>query len=166
MTAAPRVVATCAFAVLVLLAGTPSAAVAQDKPSAADVKAVRDCALKKFDQADSESCIFIIATPCTESPTGQKTFGEADCYRREAAAWDVVLNETFQKLRAALDDEQNRKLRAMQRAWIAAREQTCAFYHTVTHGSMAVPMASACVNRETARRTMLLMFFLSVAPGR
>ena len=156
----------CALAIVIALAGAPSTADARDTVSAADVKTVRDCAKTKFDQVDANSCIFIIATPCTKTPTGQKTFGEADCYRREAAAWDVVLNETFRNLRATLDHAQNRKLRDMQRAWIAERDQTCAFYHTVTQGSMAVPMGAACVNRHNAERTMLLMFFLSVAPGR
>jgi len=155
---------TCAYALLTALAATPS--IAQDKASAADVKTVRDCAQKKFDQADSGSCVFILAKPCTEAPAGYKNFGEADCYRREAAAWDVVLNETFQKLRAKLDDKQKRKLRDMQRAWIAARDQTCRFYSTVTRGSMAVPMAAACVNRQNDERTVPLMFFLSGAHGR
>jgi uncharacterized protein YecT (DUF1311 family) len=47
----------------------------------------------------------------------------------------------------------------MQKAWNAARDATCAFYAIKMHGSMAIPMAAACLARETARRALLLRVF-------
>ncbi len=70
-----------------------------------------------------------------------------------------MLNENYKKLLGTLDDQQTAKLRAMQRAWIAYRDATCTFYWDKIQGTMAVPMASACEARETARRAMLLDFF-------
>jgi uncharacterized protein YecT (DUF1311 family) len=52
------------------------------------------------------------------------------------------------------------KLRDMQRAWIASKEKTCAFYWDYYHGTMASPMAASCVNRETARRALFLLGFM------
>jgi uncharacterized protein YecT (DUF1311 family) len=83
----------------------------------------------------------------------------ADCYQIEGAAWDALLNETYKTLLADLDDEQAAKARAMQRAWIAYRDTTCAFYYDKIRGSMAAFMGAACETRETARRGMLLAFF-------
>ena len=88
--------------------------------------------------------------------------GTADCYRLEAAIWDDLLNENYKSLVADLDDEQKAKLRDMQRVWIAYRDSTCGFYYPQLRGTMAGPMTSACVARETARRAVLLKFFSSL----
>ena len=47
----------------------------------------------------------------------------------------------------------------MQRAWISYRDTTCGFYDDKIQGSMSLAMHAACVDRETARRAMLLAFF-------
>lgn len=78
----------------------------------------------------------------------------------ELAVWDDILNETFRGLREKLDEAQRVKLRDMQRAWLASREKTCGFYWDFYQGTMASPMAAACVNRETARRALFLLGFL------
>ncbi len=162
-----RAVCAGVLAIMLGLAAMPAGALAQGKPSAAEVKQLGDCARAKADAVDGgESCIFILAQPCTETPSGQSTVGEAECYRRETAAWDRLLNDSYARLRDLLDQKQSRKLRDMQRAWLAARDQTCAFYDTLIRGSMAVPAAAACMNRETARRALLLMKFLALAPER
>jgi uncharacterized protein YecT (DUF1311 family) len=106
-------------------------------------------------------CLFnLVATPCTNRPECASNLGAADCYRVEQAIWNVLLNDNFKELQGTLDDQQTAKLRAMQRAWIAYRDTTCAFYTDKAQGSMAVPMQSACAARETARRALLLKFFV------
>jgi uncharacterized protein YecT (DUF1311 family) len=131
------------------------------KPTAKEVAAIRDCARKNKDMEQGErECLFdLVATPCTKTPEGSSNQGTADCYRVELTIWDDLLNENYKNLLGRLDDQQATKLRAMQRAWIAYRDTTCAFYWDMIQGSMAVPMASACAARETARRAMLLDFF-------
>lgn len=146
-----------------LLGAATSAGHAQSpKPTVKDIAAIRDCA-KKYEQDLDEAerkCLFnLVGTPCTEKPEGQSNVGTADCYRLEGAIWDDLLNENYKSLAADLDDEQKAKLRDMQRAWIAYRDSTCGFYYTKIHGTMAQPMISACVARETARRAVLLKLF-------
>ena len=99
------------------------------------------------------------ATPCQSTPEGQSNLGMADCFRLEAKIWDDLLNENYKSLRDTIDATQAAKLRDMQRAWIASRDATCAFYDVKIQGSMAIPMGAACLARETARRAILLKFF-------
>ena len=65
-----------------------------------------------------------------------------------------------------LDDKQQIKLRDMQRAWIASRDKTCAFYWDYFQGSMANPMLAECVSRQTARGALFLLGFLNEAEGK
>ncbi len=140
-----------------------SAANAQErKPAAKDVAAIRACATKNAEDVDAaeQRCIFrLVATPCTNRKEGQTTVGMADCYRVEQMIWDDLLAENLNKLNADLDDQQKEKLKAMQDAWAASRQLTCAFYYDKIQGTMATPLGAACVARETARRALLLRFF-------
>jgi uncharacterized protein YecT (DUF1311 family) len=149
-----------------LLGAAISAGHAQDrKAMVKETAAIRDCARKHETDLDEveRKCLFnLIATPCTEKPEGQSNIGMAACYRLEGAIWDDLLNENYKSLAADLDDGQKAKLRDMQRTWIAYRDSTCGFYHTKIQGTMAGPMAAACVARETARRAVLLKFFSSL----
>ena len=104
--------------------------------------------------------------PCAEQPDAESTAGQVACAAREFAVWDDILNETYRRLRAALDARQKVKLRGMQRAWIESRERSCAFYWDFFRGTMASPMNAFCRNRETARRAIFLLGFLDNAEGR
>ena len=83
-----------------------------------------------------------------------------ECYQIEGSIWDDLLNRNYKRLLDTLDDEQTSKARAMQRAWIAYRNTTCQFYWDKIRGTMANSMQSACAARESARRAMLLDFFV------
>jgi uncharacterized protein YecT (DUF1311 family) len=134
---------------------------AEGDPKPKDAAAVAACARKHADDVDEAErrCVFaLVAEPCTRKPGGQTTFGTAECYRAEQQIWDAMLNENFRALRDDLDEQQKVKLREMQRAWIAYRDTTCAFYHDKIQGTMATGMAAACMARETARRALLLRF--------
>jgi len=48
----------------------------------------------------------------------------------------------------------------MQRAWIASRDKSCAFFYDIFQGTTANPMMAACLTRETGRRALFLLPFL------
>lgn len=136
-------------------------------PAAPDAKATRtieDCvktaAPAGKPASDAERCIGIVANPCLDDDNTKSTADMNACVDREHAVWDDILNETFRRLREKLDEAQRVKLREMQRAWLADRDKTCAFYWDFYQGTMASPMAAACVNRETARRALFLLGFV------
>ncbi len=155
-----RIVGT-GLAVLVL--GGAGAALAQDvTPTKQQIAAIRACAQKHEDDITEaeRQCLFeLVAVPCQNTPEGQSNLGMADCFRLEAKIWDDLLNENYKRLRDVIDTAQAAKLRDMQRAWIASRDATCAFYDAKIQGSIAIPMGTACIARETARRAVLLKFF-------
>jgi uncharacterized protein YecT (DUF1311 family) len=151
------------LALAITLAGAASSQAQNRAPTAAETKLVRDCAAKHPDDGKGEEeCAFkLVADPCIEK--NGSNLGTADCYRIETVIWDAILNDNYKELMQAIDDkgDQN-KLKEMQRAWIAYRNTTCDFYWYKIHGSMSVPMTAACQLRETARRAMLLAFFMRV----
>jgi uncharacterized protein YecT (DUF1311 family) len=157
-----RIVGT-GLVVLVLVLGGAGAGRAQDeKPTRQQVAAIRGCAEKHQDDVTEaeRQCLFeLVAVPCQNTPEGQSNLGMADCFRLEAKIWDDLLNENYKSLRDIIDAAQAAKLRDMQRAWIASRDATCAFYDAKIQGSIAIPMGTACIARETARRAVLLKFF-------
>jgi uncharacterized protein YecT (DUF1311 family) len=150
---AAGVVAVLAIAV------APSAQAQTRKPTAQETKLIRDCFDKKGGTAEDAECIGLVATPCLDAPDNQANLSQADCYRIEGAIWDTILNQVFKELKDDLGVRQEKKLRDMQRTWIASRDRTCEFYHVKIDGSMAVPMSAACHFRETARRALLLKTF-------
>ena len=110
--------------------------------------------------AAAESCIGTLSRPCLDDDKTKSTADMNACIERERAVWDNILNESYRRLRAKLDADQQGKLRDMQRAWIASRDATCHFYWDYYQGTMASPMSSSCVNRETARRALFLLDFV------
>lgn len=136
--------------------GSASGHAQNRRPTPAETRLIRDCAVKHADDEEGEAqCAFkLAAEPCIEKDGSN--LGTADCYRIERAIWDEILNENYKKLMAAIDDPNDQaKLKEMQRAWIVFRDTTCDFYWHKIRGSMAVPMTAACQLRETARRAFL-----------
>jgi len=151
---------------VVLAALAVSPALAKDKPDARAAAAIQDCVKSKSATGMGETCIGIVSGPCLDKAADPSTAGMVACVARERAVWDDILNETYNRLRAKLDDKQQQKLRAMQRAWIAARDATCGFYWDFYQGTMASPMSAGCVNKETAERALFLLGFLNEAEGK
>ena len=143
-----------------------SPALAKDKPDARASAAIEDCVKSKSATGMGETCIGIVSGPCLDKAADPSTAGMVACVARERAVWDDILNETYNRLRAKLDDKQQQKLRDMQRAWIAARDATCGFYWDFYQGTMASPMSAGCVNKETAERALFLLGFLNEAEGK
>jgi uncharacterized protein YecT (DUF1311 family) len=140
------------------------------KPSVRATKAIEDCIKNPVPagkhQPNAEGCIGIVSDPCLDNDNTKSTADMNACIDREQAVWDEFLNETYRRLRAKLDDKQKVKLRDMQRAWIESRNRTCAFYWDFFQGTMASPMSTGCVNRETARRALFLLGFLNDADAK
>jgi uncharacterized protein YecT (DUF1311 family) len=157
-----------AFAVALAIAGFPAvAAHAQAKLRARDSADIQDCVKTKGPEKDKwEGCIGIVAEPCFADERTRSTADETACAAREQAVWDDILNETFRRLREKLDDAQKDKLRDMQRAWIVSRDKTCTFYWDYFQGTMATPMTAMCVTRETGRRALFLLGFLTDADSK
>jgi uncharacterized protein YecT (DUF1311 family) len=156
-----RTVSTALLILLATAANVPAQAQSR-KPTAREVAAIRDCAVKDKDNLDDgeRQCLFkLVAEPCIGSFGSASDGKMADCYAIEGTIWDGLLNDNYKKLLATLDDEQTGKARAMQRAWIAYRDSTCQFYDDKIQGTMSIMMHTACNTRETARRAMLLDFF-------
>ena len=150
--------------VLAALAASP--ALAKDRPDARASAAIQDCVKSKSATGMGETCIGIVSGPCLDKAADPSTAGMVACVARERTVWDDILNETYNRLRAKLDDKQQQKLRDMQRAWIAARDATCGFYWDFYQGTMASPMSAGCVNKETAERALFLLGFLNEAEGK
>ena len=88
------------------------------------------------------------------------------CVDREQAVWDDILNETYRRLRDKLDDDAAASSCATCSAPGSPRATRPArFYWDFYQGTMASPMASDCVNRETARRALFLLGFLNDDEG-
>ena len=151
------------YVALALLVAAVATGRAQDtKPTPQQTAAIQTCAENnQNDLTEAErQCLFnLVAAPCQSTPEGQSNLGMADCFRLETAIWDGLLNDNFRQLRDLLDSRQLARARDMQRAWIASRDATCGFYDVKIQGSMAIPMAAACLARETARRALLLKLF-------
>ncbi|HLL27259.1 MAG TPA: lysozyme inhibitor LprI family protein [Xanthobacteraceae bacterium] len=146
---------------LAALAGAMPGQAQNRKPTAAEIKLIRDCAEAHREDGEGEQkCAFnLVADPCGEK--NDSNLGRADCFRIETVIWDALLNDNYKELMDAIDDKNDQdKLKEMQRAWIAYRDTTCNFYWYKIHGSMSVPMTAACQLRETARRALLLAFFV------
>jgi uncharacterized protein YecT (DUF1311 family) len=153
---------TCILALTLSLVAELSHAQSR-KPTAQEVAAIQDCVNKNKDNIDEgeRQCLFgLVADRCIGDMGAAPGRKLADCYEIEGSIWDDLLNQNYKRLLDTLDDEQKVKARVMQRAWVAYRDTTCQFYWDKIQGTMANHMKAACVTRESARRAMLLAFFI------
>ncbi len=157
------------FAALVLallwVLGMP--ALAQDKPNAKDAAVIERCIKTKTGRNWAwEKCIGIVSEPCAKNELSMAPSEVIACSAREQAVWDDILNESYRRLRAKLNDEQQMKLHDMQRAWMASRDKNCAFIYDYFQGSMANPMMAACASRATGMQALFLLGFADDAEGK
>lgn len=137
-----------------------------DAPDPKDLAAVTSCLDKAEKTAKEtialETCIGSVAKPCfNNDETSVPDYQVTQCLDREQRAWDKLLNDAYKELQAALEKEQQVKLRDMQRAWLDSREKTCMFFYDFFQGTMANPMIASCQNKETARRAIFLRVFVA-----
>ena len=151
-----RIAGVIAF--LAALAATP--ALAQDKPSAKDSAVIEKCIKAKTGRHWAwEKCIGLISQPCSKDESSMAPHEVIACGDRERAVWDDILNRSYQSLLKALDEEQQGKLREMQRAWMASRDKNCEFLYDYFQGTMANPMIAHCLSRATGMQALYLRGF-------
>lgn len=103
-------------------------------------------------------CVDLIAGPCLGAPGAETTPAMAECYTREAKAWDAALNRQWpvamHNAKAAAPAADAALLRA-QRAWIAFRDADCAAERaSYGDGSLGVVAFAACQRDHTAHRVV------------
>jgi uncharacterized protein YecT (DUF1311 family) len=80
-----------------------------------------------------------------------------DCLARQFKAADESLNSTYKNLMAKIDDEQKRRLRESQRAWIKQKESKCAKAgEEMKGGTMEPIMIADCHLQMTEQRVSYL----------
>jgi len=152
---------------LACIAFQAAPALAQDKPTAKDVAAIEKCIKTKTGHHWAwERCIGIISEPCAKNEESMRPSEVIACEDREGAVWDSILNESYRRLREALDDEQKGKLQEVQRAWMASRDKNCEFLYDYFQATMVNPMIAACLSRATGRQALYLRGFADDVAGR
>jgi uncharacterized protein YecT (DUF1311 family) len=106
-----------------------------------------------------EQCVGVVSEPCAKDEGSMTSRQVIDCEAREQAVWNAILNDSFRRLLAKLDEDQQLKLRDMQRAWMAYRDKNCAFLYDYFQGTMANPMIAACTSRATGMQALYLLGF-------
>lgn len=150
----------------------PLPAVAQDWIPEFSPAATEAClAAALVDETDPAACIGRAAEACmSENEGGGSTAGMNFCMGAEADWWDARLNAAYKVLMAqneVTDSEMADPgsaaprmapaLRAMQRAWIAYRDATCAYEVTWWGGGTGGgPAWASCIMDLTARQTLRL----------
>jgi uncharacterized protein YecT (DUF1311 family) len=133
---------------------------AQEKPDAKDASTIEKCIKAKTAHSWAwEGCIGTVSEPCVKKHPQEVPSEVIACYAREQAVWDDILNKSYQGLRKALDDDQQIKLRDMQRAWITSRDKNCGFLYDYFQGTMANSMIAACTSRATGLQALYLRGF-------
>src|SRR4029078_9507421 len=155
-----------ASVVFCLLAALPAKA-EDDKPDPRDAAALQACIKANTRRSWAwENCIGTVSEPCIKDEMAMPPSEIMACYERERLVWGSTLNDSFPRLRAKLGDKRIRKMREMQRAWIASRDKSCGFIYDYFEGSMANTMIAACQSRETGRRALFLRGFADDAEGK
>jgi uncharacterized protein YecT (DUF1311 family) len=152
--------------VVCLLSAIPAWA-ENDKPDPRDTTTIQECIKAKTGRNWAwERCIGAVSEPCIKDETAMPPSEVMACYERERLVWDAILNDSFRRLRARLEDRQILKVREVQRAWITSRDKSCNFFYDYFEGSMANTMIAACQTRETGRRALFLRGFADDAEGK
>ncbi|MDO8799175.1 lysozyme inhibitor LprI family protein [Phenylobacterium sp.] len=89
---------------------------------------------------------------CLDSPAGGSTMGQIQCIGDAVAIQDARLNKTYAKTMKSLNPEQQAKLRAAQRAWIAFKQADCQSLQDDDWGTMSRVTANMCVLDRTTER--------------
>ncbi len=157
-----------ALACLACLGAARTAAAAEARPQ--DETEIQTCieGVREYNagaeagqEASRDDCIGTVANPCLQTDAATTTVGMVDCYGRELAVWDAMLNANYGALRDGLSPEAFAALRDTQVKWIAYRDAKCGWPSVLFEGgSIARPIGADCLNRTTARRANELAEYL------
>ncbi len=104
--------------------------------------------------SDGASCIGVVAAACLQNEGATSNAAQIQCYEREAAAWDALLNRAYRAALAKLEPDAAAGLKKSQRAWLAWRDADCPLPALVFKGTMAGPMQAFCMLDHTARQAL------------
>ena len=81
------------------------------------------------------------------------------CSVTERKFQDNRLNQAYQKVLKALNNEQKKQLQTVQRLWIPYRDANCTFYSDNDGGTVSSLNINACLIEMTAQRAVELERF-------
>jgi uncharacterized protein YecT (DUF1311 family) len=123
-------------------------------PDLKDAAVINSClaGLAKTDSGPEKyeaACLLKVANPCMgKDPANASDGRQIECLDRERLVWDKIINDSYKSVMNAIEPDQAKKLREVQKAWIHSRDITCEFFYDYFQGSMAYPMIASCNNRE------------------
>ena len=89
---------------------------------------------------------------CLASKAGYSTMGQIQCIGDAVKVQDARLNRNYAKAMGKLTPEQQDKLRAAQRAWIAFKDADCQSLQDDEWGTMSRVTANMCALDRTTER--------------
>lgn len=104
------------------------------------------------DRAEIEARYSPTFQPCMDADPS--TAGMVQCMAAENELQDKKLNARYRAVMAELNAEQQAKLKAAQRAWIAYRDAWCEAQYDNEWGSLSTIVANNCVMDMTIGRTI------------
>ena len=137
-------------ALLVTTMMTAQAESAEEKPSPAEIEAVKTCLAGIQKDRSYRDCVGKGVEVCLNQDEGLAVF---DCQIRETAIWDGFLNDHYQKLQKGLPPKIFARLRVVQRAWITYCDAKCTFDNVWSYGdTWKLKQEHGCRLVETALR--------------
>ncbi|WP_172201729.1 lysozyme inhibitor LprI family protein [Campylobacter sp. RM16188] len=91
------------------------------------------------------------------------TAGMIECINKEFEIQDKILNETYKKAMSVLNDENKKKLKDIQRKWVAYKEAKCPF--VPPQGTMYLVVSANCYLKMTKERTQELQYVIEEFEG-
>ena len=157
MTLSFRCAVLAFMASLVVIAGNVAAA-SRDTYTLQDKTTIEACIEKaQRNSQHARACIGEATSVCETLREMANQAGVKDCMKREAAYWDEMLNDRYQQLMTNFSKRNAKKLKAMQRSWIAWRKEKCELsYMLYEGGTMAGVMAASCFMETTGIRALEL----------
>ena len=109
-----------------------------------------------FEQAADESQLRV--EECIQKDSS--TVGMIECINAEFAVQDKLLNENYKKAMSVLNDENKKKLKDIQRKWVAYKEAKCPLVRTLADAPK--PARSANLQRPLNKRRATSLITLKV----
>ena len=106
------------------------------------VSSIEETSEEEFDESQAR------ADECMQKDSS--TAGMIQCIDAEFAIQDKLLNQNYKKAMSVLNDENKKKLKDIQRKWVAYKEAKCAFYPQ--QGSIHRLDAADCYLQMTKER--------------
>jgi len=121
-----------------------------------DVSVTEACMADALGYEEQQYCVGAAARQCMEYLEDSQGF--AGCAGAEAAWWEARINGSFARISSAANEEQANALAKMQAAWLAYRDEICAFEQVFGAGE-AVSEAE-CLLWKTGDQAVFLEDYL------